>query len=366
MQKLLKLKKKYANIKPSMKPIRPKTVNRRRFYLEPEKILIIKQVLLGLFLFSIVSLLLVGVWYGTRVDSLTIVNVEAVDSETIKAEVVKAKVNEVLSGDYWHFIPRRFSWFYPEEEVIKKLEEIERIKDVHVEKISGTELKVTFSEYTPYALWCSENNENCYFIDEKGFAFGRAPELTGESLVRHRKLGEEPQLRATLISEDDFSKIKEFNRLLALSGWYVAEVEVDTVKDVFYILGDGSEIRATLESDSDETFTYFDTLRKSEEFAHLQPGNFQYIDLRFGEKVYVNEESDLAVASSTETKGDINVLAGEVSDGGGPATTIMATSQVGSVSGNEERGVSALSVTSEIASGTESLNIDDGTATTTN
>ena len=297
-----------------MKPIRPKTVNRRRFYLEPEKILIIKQVLLGLFLFSIVSLLLVGVWHGTRVDSLTIVNVESVDSETIKAEVVKAKVNEVLSGDYWHFIPRRFSWFYPEEEVIKKLEEIERIKDVHVEKISGTELKVTFSEYTPYALWCGENNENCYFIDEKGFAFGRAPELTGESLVRHRKLGEEPQLRATLISEDDFSKIKEFNRLLALSGWYVAEVEVDTVKDVFYILGDGSEIRATLESDPNETFTYFDTLRKSEEFAHLQPGNFQYIDLRFGEKVYVNEESDLAVASSTDETMTTEVIASSQSE----------------------------------------------------
>ena len=304
-----------------MKPIRPKTVNRRRFYLEPEKILIIKQVLLGLFLFSIVSLLLVGVWYGTRVDSLTIVNVEAVDSETIKAEVVKAKVNEVLSGDYWHFIPRRFSWFYPEEEVIKKLEEIERIKDVHVEKISGTELKVTFSEYLPHALWCSENNQNCYFIDEKGFAFGRAPELTGESLVRHRKLGEEPQLRTSLISESDFSKIEKFSSLLASSGWYVAEVEVDTVKDVFYILGDGSEIRATLESDPSETFAYFDTLKKSEKFEHLQPGNFQYIDLRFGEKVYVNEEKNMVAATSTESGVESNeamvkksVETGEITD----------------------------------------------------
>ena len=297
-----------------MKPIRPKTVNRRRFYLEPEKILIIKQVLLGLFLFSIVSLLLAGVWHGTRVDSLTIVNMEAVDSETIKAEVVKAKVNEVLSGDYWHFIPRRFSWFYPEEEVIKKLEEIERIKDVHVEKISGTELKVTFSEYLPHALWCSENNQNCYFIDEKGFAFGRAPELTGESLVRHRKLGEEPQLRTSLISESDFSKIEKFSSLLASSGWYVAEVEVDTVKDVFYILGDGSEIRATLESDPSETFAYFDTLKKSEKFEHLQPGNFQYIDLRFGEKVYVNEESDLAVASSTDETMTTEVIASSQSE----------------------------------------------------
>lgn len=283
-----------------MKPIRPKTVNRRRFYLEPEKILIIKQVLLGLFLFSIVSLFLAGVWYGTRVASLTIANVEAVDSETISANVVKAKVNDVLVGEYWHFVPKRFSWFYPEEEVVKKLEEIERIKDVRVEKVSGTELNVTFSEYLPYALWCNKENTDCYFVDEKGFAFGRAPDLAGESLVRYRKLGEEPQLRNNLMSESDFTKIKNFNHLLASSGWYVVEVEVDAVRDVFYLLGDGSEIRATLEADPNETFAYFDTLRKSEEFTHLSPGNFQYIDLRFGEKVYVNEENGLAVASSTD------------------------------------------------------------------
>lgn len=288
-----------------MKPAKIKSSNRqslqrRRFYLEPEKILIIKQVLLGLFLLTLVSGIIAGVWYGTRVQSLTISKVEAIDGQTIQAETVKAKVDEVLAGDYWHFIPRRFSWFYPEAEVFNKLQEIERIKDVRLEKVSNTELKVTFSEYLPYALWCDESNKHCYFIDDKGFSFGKAPELTGGSLIRYHKLAEEPQLRTDLISSDDFNKIKEFNHLLLSAGWYVVEVEIDTVRDVFYMFGDGSEIRATLEADPGETFTYFDTLKKSEEFAHLKPGNFQYIDLRFGAKVYVNEESDLAVASSTE------------------------------------------------------------------
>ncbi len=281
--------------------MKPRPFNKKqRFYLEPEKILIIKQVLLGLFLFSAVALILTGVWYGTRLSSLTLSNIHAVDSETIQAETVKAKVEEVLVGDYWHLIPRRFSWFYPEDKILEKLQEIERIRDVKVEKMSGTELAITFSEYLPYALWCNDNNENCYFVDEFGFAFGRAPELTGESLMRYHKLGEEPQLRTSFIGEEDFNKTKEFSHLLATRDWYVTEIEVDTVRDVFYSLSDGGEIRATLEADSRETFNYLVTLHQSEEFAHLAPGNFQYVDLRFGAKVYVNEETEFATATSTE------------------------------------------------------------------
>ncbi len=283
-----------------MKPIKGRQFNKKKFYLEPEKVLIIKQVFLGVFLFSLVSLVLTGIWYGTRLQSFTISNVSAVDSETIQSEAVKAKVTEVLNGDYWHFIPRRFAWFYPETEIYNKLAEIERIKDVKVNKISNTELEVTFSEYLPYALWCNENNENCYFIDEVGFAFGKAPELTGASLIRYHKLGEEPQLRTSLISSVDFDKTKEFGRLLASVGWYAREIEVDTVRDVFYIFNDSSEIRTTLEADVDETFAYFQTLKQSKEFSHLKLGNFQYIDLRFGAKVYVNEEKNLVIASSTE------------------------------------------------------------------
>jgi cell division septal protein FtsQ len=309
-----------------MKPIKGRQFNKKKFYLEPEKVLIIKQVLLGLFLFSAVALILTGVWYGTRLSSLTLSNIHAVDSETIQVETVKAKVEEVLVGDYWHLIPRRFSWFYPEDKILEKLQEIERIRDVKVEKMSGTELAITFSEYLPYALWCNENDDICYFIDEFGFAFGRAPELTGESLVRYHKLGEDPQLRTSFIGEEDFNKTKEFSHLLATRDWYVTEIEVDTVRDVFYSLSDGGEIRATLEADSRETFNYLVTLHQSEEFAHLAPGNFQYVDLRFGAKVYVNEESELATSTSTEDGGQEDMSKKQVVQEISNATSMVATS----------------------------------------
>ena len=41
----------------------------------------------------------------------------------------------------------------------------------------------------------------------------------------------------------------------------------------------------------------------SPEFSHLNPGNFSYIDLRFGEKVFVNEIGEVP-ETETATSSD--------------------------------------------------------------
>lgn len=282
--------------------MKPRPFNKKqRFYLEPGTVIIIKQILLGIFLFSLVALIITGIWYGSRVSSLTITNIKVQDGQTIRGDLIKEKVEQVLEGEYVHLVPRRFSWFYPEAEILEKVQEIERIKDVKVEKISGTEIAVTFDEYQPFALWCNESNESCFFLDDKGYAFGKSPTLSGESLVRYYKLGEEPQLKTNLISSDDFENTKEFSKLLTNMSWFNTKIEIDAVRDVFYLLSDDSEIRATLTEKPAVTFSYLESLVRSKEFDHLKPGNFQYVDLRFGSKLYVNEEKNIVVSSSTES-----------------------------------------------------------------
>lgn len=271
---------------------------KKRSYIKPEKVLIIKQIILGVILFSFLALLITGIWYGTRISSLTISMVSVDGSETIPEETVREIVNDNLEGEYWHLIPHRFVWFYPEEKILSQLNQIERIKDVKIESVSGTKLNVAYNEYVPYALWCAKKNDTCYFIDRKGFAFGEAPSLLGGSLIRYFKTDKEPQLRTRFI-DDNFSNTIKFSELVSEVGWYVNEVEIDSVGDVFYVLGGESELYTTLTTDPYETFSYLETLINAKEFSHLEPGNFNYIDLRFGEKLYVKEGKE-EVASSTE------------------------------------------------------------------
>ena len=49
----------------------------------------------------------------------------------------------------------------------------------------------------------------------------------------------------------------------------------------------------------EETVANLRSILASDEFNDLQPGSFQYIDLRFGNKVFVNKEDPSLIAAST-------------------------------------------------------------------
>lgn len=271
------------------RPVRRQQALVRKKYLDPAKVLLLKQIGWGVLWLALAALFLTGIWYGTRIDALTLKEVYVVDGETVRAETIKEKVQNELDGEYGHFIPRRFAWFYPQETIIEAVGNIEKIKEVKVERLSGTELSVTFSEYKPEALWCGKAGEECFLVDKNGFAFATAPKLSGEGLLRFQKLGEEPVVKTNLMSGADFAEIKKLVQLLDASDWPVTKVEIDAVGDIFYILAGRSELRTSLRFGSDEIFDNLNSVRESEEFEHLKPGNFYYIDLRFGDKLYINE-----------------------------------------------------------------------------
>ena len=279
---------------------------KRRQPIDPATVLIIKQGLLGLSIFSILALIITATWYGTRLLAVTIAVVTTEGGETIAEESVHDVVEAELVGTYLGIIPKRFTFFYPEEAIQAKVSQITRIKDVVVERTNKRTLLITYDEYKPDALWCGQTEQNtCYFLDAKGYAFGVAPELLGGSLLRYYSLQAEPTVGTSPFPSADYLVTKEFVQLLSTTGWYIKKVEIDSARDVFYTLNPSSELKASLTKTPEEIFSHLETLRLSKEFAHLAPGSFQYIDLRFGTKIFVNEVLiDPAVsegASSTTT-----------------------------------------------------------------
>jgi hypothetical protein len=257
----------------------------------PATILLVKQFIIGFLVFCFVGLIIAGVWYGTRLATFTVSAVNVSGGETIRAEAVHSLVEAELSGTYFGLIPKRFSFFYPKEAIVNSLGNVERLKDPQVSLLDKRTLEVSFDEYRPDALWCRSNEgEDCLFLDDSGYAFAVAPQLSGNSLIRYYSLNTDVKLKTRPVSVEDYQVTKEFVFLLGDSNWFVSKVEVDSTRDVFYILESGGEIKASLADGPLKPFTYLQTLLGSEDFKHLQPGNFKYLDLRFGTKIFVNEE----------------------------------------------------------------------------
>lgn len=284
---------------------RDKDTAKRR--LSPAHQALIKQLLYGLLTFVVVGGLIYGVWYVTRLPSLTIAKVEVVGGQTIEPTTLENITHVVLDGHYFKLIPRRFAYLYPEEEIVTALKELDRIKNIEVERTDQQTLTVIFEEYVPYALWCDlKATEDCLFIDQTGFAYTKAPELRGGALVRYESIGRSPKEGEAGFTKEEIEYTRWFVEMLEeVMGLYAVSVALDTESDAYFYLSGGGLLITSMREDRQETFENLLTILESEEFDHLEPGNFQYVDLRFGNKIFVNEELPTEHSTSTATSSEL-------------------------------------------------------------
>jgi len=291
--------------------------------MRPETKQLLKNILIGFGVFLLIGLLLYGVWHGTRLEALTIDEVVVTGGETISHQQVAADVSGLLEGEYARFIPRRFAWTYPEGEVIQTLQAVDRVKDPVVER-DGTKLVITLAEYEPVALWCdSPTSDRCVFLDRYGYGFAAAPALTGGAFTRFVRVGQPASTSVLYAVESDFDLLQELVALLEQFGWPVATVELDQARDVFVYLAGGGELKVSLLLTPTQTFDNLQTVISTEQYSHLTSGQFAYIDLRFGNKVFVSEfgapeaVAEEEVILDEETVGDPDAETATSSDAAG-------------------------------------------------
>lgn len=274
-------------------------------YGRSEPMTMLRQVLYGVVLLVLLTVLIVSIWYVTRLSSFTIKEVRVSGGETISHEEVRTQVENELRGEYLRLVPHRFAFGYPHDAVVAALERIPRIHSISIVRKNRTVLEVAFSEYKPFALWCAPATEipDCYFVDKSGFAFAPSPQLSGGALVRHTFADRTVLAIGQVIPNKTFAEIHLFLTKVS-SGLSLRVTDVLHTKDndLYLSVNGGGEIRIAGDNSLDEVFENLQSVLTSKDFVHLEPGNFQYIDLRFGKKIFVNEELPaVATTSSTTT-----------------------------------------------------------------
>jgi cell division septal protein FtsQ len=266
----------------------------------PSTVLLMRQIIVGLMIVAFFGMLIVSVWYGSRVNAFTLTEVAISGGETIDHSEIERAVREQISGSYLKIVPRAFAFTYPHEDIIAVVAAVPRVKDVKVVRVGGTELRIEFSEYEAQALWCAQEDiNNCYFLDERGYAFTKAPGLVGGSFLRVVAIGKQPQEHVAPFGFDEYTRVIELKDKFAEAKWFVKRADIDTAGDAFLTIVDGGEFKVSLKQPADETVSNLLTVLGSEQFAHIEPGNFEYVDLRFGSKVFVNEVTTEVSASTT-------------------------------------------------------------------
>lgn len=262
-----------------------------------------RHLLRGILGLAVITLVLWGIYKVTRINAFTIYDVVVTGGTTVPHETIEREVREELVGAYWKLVPRTFALTYPHDEIAAALLAHPRLHDVQVTRDNRT-LSVQFEEYLPHALLCARD-ETCFFVDEQGFAFEQVPQLSGTALTRFTDDAREHIARGDTFDATRFAGAEAFIAAAETElDMRIGSVTYTEQGDIVFLVNGGGELRVSGSRDLAESFENIKTVLAVPEYAHVEPGNFRYIDVRFPPKVFVNDEMTIATttaATSTES-----------------------------------------------------------------
>jgi hypothetical protein len=247
------------------------------------------------FLFVVFVFFLIA--YVPSRSALQIKDVVVKGNKVLLGKTVEQKAKEELFGKYWYFFPKTNILFYPAKTLSIELKNFfPRIENLSVELNTSRVLTISIKEREPFALWCGrevleiESGDACFYLDNQGFVFDRAPYFSGNPyFVFYGKglLPEENPLGHEFLSLESFlflSRIKE-----SLVGFHTNPINVFVTEnnEAFFAISSGLGVRINTEDDISLLETNMQAVFRSGSWAEkVATGNIEYLDFRFGNKVF--------------------------------------------------------------------------------
>lgn len=228
-----------------------------------------------------------------RMESIQIREVNIEGTNIIDKKEVQDLVDSSLTGNYFWVIPKSNIFLYK----IKKLnndliEKFPGIYKLDVGRNGFNKIYIKIIERKPEALWCedlkNESSPLCYFVDSAGIIFARAPFFSGNVYFMYSGvLNAESPLGVQIFTAQDFSAFQSFiKQSTSKLGIPIVGVELKDRGDFDLLLSYGSRILLNKNISYDEIYNNMNAVFKSNEFSSSTLSTLDYIDMRFGNKIY--------------------------------------------------------------------------------
>ncbi|OHA58562.1 MAG: hypothetical protein A2571_02215 [Candidatus Vogelbacteria bacterium RIFOXYD1_FULL_44_32] len=257
------------------------------------------KILAGFLILSIAAL----VWL-MRHPSLQIKEIIITGNQKVETTDIRRAVEANLTGSYFYIFPKNNFLLYPQAEIRRQISRISGyIYDADIGVSNFHTLNIKISERQAKYIWCgdSASTSSCYLADQTGLIFSSAPGISKNIMFTiYSPLPTNPQGKKPLTTAG-FAKLDEAVGALpaildfvGLKRSDVGAVRVSGDNDYFFIIEDIAsrgpeewELRFKAESQLSAIASYLKALWQSAEFqAERSNSALDYVDLRFGKKVY--------------------------------------------------------------------------------
>lgn len=255
--------------------------------------------------------------YLSNLKKVNIAEIQINGNSIVDTEAIKGTVLEKIRGKYLWLFPKTNIFFYPQNTVKNELQnKFKRLKDVNLSIKNNKILEIALTERTAKYTWCGESPEallpseggskasgkdqKCYFLDDDGYVIDEAPYFSGDIYFKfYGLISGYPDSAASPLGlyffKKNFKQLSSFKdtfisiglKPVALYATKDGEVEMflskgiksaNEPKIIFKMNADFQKIMENLQA-------ALNTEPLKSKFKNKY-GALQYIDLRFGNKVY--------------------------------------------------------------------------------
>ncbi|MBM2818033.1 MAG: Cell division protein FtsQ [Parcubacteria group bacterium] len=279
--------------------LKPSKLRRRR-----RKIFAIKAVTVFLLLIGLVFLLS---WFS-KISRLQIENIEVSGNSSLSSDEIIDVMKKETSAKYFMIFSKNSIFLYPKQSIMAKLaDDFKKIDSVSIKSKGLKTLAVSIAERERNALWCfseagegslikNENSSRCYFLDKGGLVFSEAPDFSGNSFLRYYGLldGTIDPIGENYMTHDRFKEVSRFVKSLEDLGINALEFQAESENDYAVNLKNGVKIIFDDKQPFDKTLENIQSILSEVdlkgEYSPTNPPKINYVDLRFGNKVYLKGE----------------------------------------------------------------------------
>lgn len=256
-----------------------------------------------LFIFLFITIIFALSYFSSN-RKVTINKINITGNSIIDNDELELKVKDKLSGKYLGLFSKSNVLIYPHHKIYNTLlKDFPRIESLSVDRSGLNTLDIKIKERAGSYLYCGEKipdikediGENCYFVNNDGSIFDKAPYFSGDIYFKYYTKINTPDnpLNSSVLDSNRFHELARFIDGISSLGFTPSYLAVDPNGTYYiYLKSSGSNLAPKIifkeDNDLDTILDNFATAMKQKEFANEINSKYDtllYIDLRFKNKV---------------------------------------------------------------------------------
>lgn len=235
--------------------------------------------------------------FFTHFKPLQIAEINFAGNEAVGDYYLTQTINQELAGNYLGIFSKNNIVIFPKSKIESDiLSQFPRVSNVAVVRSGLGSILVNIVERKPKSLWCPgvaavSAVSGCYLMDESGRAFAVAPDFSGQTYLEYFN-GESGDLTNQLFkSSFNFQELAFFTDSLRGAGILINKINSTSNGDLELYLETGGRIIVGSTQTLGKTFDNLNSVWNDNDLnLKASATKLDYIDLRFGNKVFYKEK----------------------------------------------------------------------------